>query len=290
MKRFIVKCFEVRGIERFAISLLRPVRKIPGFASLWLRLKWMLCAQSQGRDIDLRWATLPVGSGLYVHPGELVGAIYFERDSYEPTTTRFVMEHLKQGQTFIDIGANYGYFTMLAAALVGESGKVVAFEANPKLQKMVKMSSERNGYQGRIFSADIALSDTNQDKVTFFVSTDPNQTGISTMHPWQGHIKAGNLSSGHTITVKTVRFDDWAQHAGLNAIHMIKLDVEGAELQVLRGMGESLKRFKPRYIVSETLLDGEVSKYLGSLGYSAEPLELLVPKDKWGNILFVRYD
>ncbi len=288
MKRFTSKCLEFRMVESFILGILRPFRRVPGFAGLWLRLKWLLCAQSHGRDKDLRWATLPNGAGLYVHLGELVGSIYFERESYEPVTTRFVMDLLKTGQTFIDVGANYGYFTMLAAAIVGEGGKVVAFEVNPSLQKIVKKSSERNGFQKRVVSADVALSDSNQDKVTFYVSTDPSQMGISTMRPWQGHINAGNLSSTNTITIRTVCFDDWVQRAELESIDLIKIDVEGSELQVLRGMKESLLRFKPATIIAETSLDGEVSNFLQSLGYRVTPLELLVPEEKWGNILFVR--
>jgi FkbM family methyltransferase len=156
-----------------------------------------------------------------------------------------VAEHLKPGQTFVDIGANYGYFTMLAARQIGASGRVVAFEANPNLQKMVKKSSERNGFQRRVVSTDVALSDSNQDKVTFYVSTDPSQMGISTMHPWHGHIHAGNLPAGNTITVKTVRFDDCVKSSEVTAIDMMKLDAEGAELQVLRGMRERLLKFRP---------------------------------------------
>jgi len=290
MKRFVIWCLKFRWVERLARLILRPLREVPGCAGLWRRLKWALSAQSQGREIDLRWATLPTGAGLYVHLGELVGSIYFERDSYEPVTTRFVMKHLKPGQTFIDIGANYGYFTMLAASLVSENGKVVAFEANPNLQTMARRSSERNGFQGRVISADVALSDSNQDKATFYVSTNPSQMGISTMHPWQGHLNAGNLSLQNTITIRTVCFDDWVKNAELKTIDMIKLDVEGSELQVLRGMKASLLRHKPAYIISETSLDGEVSRFLQSIGYHASPLELLVPKVKWGNILFVRGD
>ena len=288
MKTLLRDWLRLRFIECAAVAVLRPVRRVPGFSALWQRLRWALSAQAQGRDVDLRWVTLPSGGGLYVHLGELVGSIYFERESYEPVTTRFVMEHLKPGQTFIDIGSNYGYFTMLAGGLVGDTGKVVAFEANPKLQRMVKRSSERNGYGRRVICADVALSDSNQENVVFYVSTDPNQMGISTMHPWQGHIKAGNLSAESTITVRTVCFDDWAKDAALGAIDMIKLDVEGAELQVLRGMKESLHRYKPAYIIVETSLDGEVSHLLQSVDYRAEPLELHSTDQKWGNILFVR--
>ena len=153
---------------------------------------------------------------------------------------------------------------------------------------MVRRSCERNGFQDRVLSADVALSDSNQDKVVFYVSTDPNQMGISTMHPWQEHIKAGNLSEKNTISVRTVCFDDWVKDVRLNAIDMIKLDVEGAEMQVLRGMRGSLERFKPANIIVETSMEGEVAKYLQDLGYRPEPLELHAPKDKWGNILFVR--
>ena len=288
MKRFFKFLLGFRGVERVLVRVLRPVRKVPGFASVWQRLKWALCAQAQGRDAALRWVQLTPAAGLYIHLGELVGAIYFEPAGYEPVTTEFVKGTLKPGQTFIDIGANYGYFSMLAAGLVGATGKVVAFEANPVLQDMERRSSERNGFQERFIPAEVALSDTNQENVVFYVSTDPHQMGISTMHPWQEHLKAGNLSEQNTISVRTVRFDDWVATAGITAVDMIKLDVEGAELQVLRGMTESLKRFAPGYIIVETAMEGEVTDFLKAAGYEASPLELHSPEAQWGNILFKR--
>jgi FkbM family methyltransferase len=281
-------CLHFRIVEHLAILFLRPVRTLPGFFALWCRLRWLLCQQNQGKETGIRWVVLPSGAGLYVHMAELVGSIYFERDSYEPVTTRFVMTHLKAGQTFVDIGGNYGYFSMLAGGIVGPAGKVVAFEANPALQTMIRRSIERNRFEGRVVSADVALSDSDQETAEFYVSTDPNQMGISTMYPWKGHLDAGNLSEQNRIRIRTVRFDSWVESIPLDRIDMMKLDVEGAELCVLRGMGESLRKYMPRYIICETSLEGDVAQYLGQFGYAAEPLELHDPKAQWGNILFVK--
>jgi FkbM family methyltransferase len=288
MTTLLKVCIRFPRGERLALSMLRPLRRVVGFSNLWTRLRWTLCRETQGKESGLRWVVLPSGAGVYVHMAELVGSIYFERDSYEPVTTRFVMSHLKAGQTFVDIGGNYGYFSMLAAGIVGPAGKVVAFEANPALQKMIHRSIERNRFQRRVVSADVALSDSDQETVEFYVSTDPNQMGISTMYPWKGHLDAGNLSEQNRIRIRTVRFDSWVESIPLDRIDMMKLDVEGAELCVLRGMGESLRKYMPRYIICETSLEGDVAQYLGQFGYAAEPLELHDPKAQWGNILFVK--
>lgn len=277
-------------LERVVLALLRPIRTAPLARGVWWRLRAELCRQTAGRDSGLRWIRLPSGAWLRVHLAELLGGMYLDGEGYEQKTTTFILENLKPGDVMADIGANYGYFSMLAGPRIGPEGRVYAFEANPELQVRLKESIARNRFEGRVISTDVALSDEDRDGVDFYLSLDPAQAGISTMHPWEEHLKKGNLSGNNKIRVRTRSFDSWAIEAGLDRLDVIKLDVEGSELEVLQGMRKSLDRFRPRFVVCETSLDGKVSAFLESCGYQAAPIEYHVPDAKWGNILYTRRD
>jgi hypothetical protein len=84
---------------------------------------------------------------LYVQEHDWdIGENLIETKQYEPHVTSFLKEHLQQGMTFVDIGANVGFFTLTAATKVGESGKVIAVECNPRNCELIYMSLHRNGF------------------------------------------------------------------------------------------------------------------------------------------------
>jgi FkbM family methyltransferase len=224
---------------------------------------------------------------MYVDVADMLGCLYWERQLYEPATTAFMDRHLKEGDVFADIGANHGYFSLIAAGRVGRGGRVASFEANPRLRRILQRSIDRNRWQGRATVADCALSDAEQD-ITLYLSNNPELSGISSMFPWEGHLTAGNLDKSRSITVTARRFDTWAAQSGLTRLDVVKIDVEGAELLVLKGMTETLTSLKPRHIVCETGLDGPVSQRLALFGYRASPLELHDHGSGWGNILYTR--
>lgn len=236
----------------------------------------------------LRWAKMPfVNNKLLVNPcSNMFKCLYFNTGIYEEATTEFIFNNLEFGDTFVDIGANIGYFTILAASLVGKDGKVYAVEPNLSLLKIMSISVEHNNFEGRTTLIENAIADKDDEFVDFYISNNPYNDGISSLNPWIGHFQSGDLSRENQSTIRTVTFDSLASDYNINSIKIIKLDVEGAEYEVLKGMKSYLNDFKPKYIICETTLNNDVCDLLTSFGYEYKPLELLRPELNWGNILF----
>lgn len=135
----------------------------------------------------------------------------------------------------IDVGANIGYFSILYSKLVGENGKVYAFEPAintfNKLIKNIKLNSITN-----IITNQIGIGNKNE---TLFIFYDKNNIGSSSYVS-----KEKNSIKEKTIIKK---FD--SEYKFIKKINFIKIDVEGFELEVLNGMKETIKKFKPNMVV-----------------------------------------
>lgn len=149
-------------------------------------------------------------------------------DRFEPGETAVVRTHVAGGDVVIDIGANIGWFTTLAAALVGSAGRVYAFEAFPATFDRLRANLAINGAQ-HVIAHNVALAD---------------EAGVLAVGPI-GASDSGSVSAvvrhdrQEQATVPAVRLDDVVKES---RIRLIKLDVEGFEVQVLRGAPKTLRR------------------------------------------------
>jgi FkbM family methyltransferase len=165
---------------------------------------------------------------------------------WEENTTRYIREHLKPGQTFVDVGAHAGYYTLLAADLVGPSGQVIAFEPAADNREFLENNITANGEIGKkIIVYPFALSDA-QEKTVLHRNQDAG-----------GHSLIGR---GDGESVLSTRMD-----SALDCIpDMVKIDVEGAEMRVLAGMKNILSTERPLTIIAEDWGDKQgVSDFLG---------------------------
>ena len=147
---------------------------------------------------------------------------------YEYHVTEFVARNVKPGMRVMDIGANFGYFTLLMADLVGPTGKVYAFEPNPNAATLLGYSLRANNFTSRAVVDCRAISDR-AGIATFLIPavaltnariTDP----IDAAH-------AGSSPDLTHLTVETVALDD-LKHEGIS---FIKADIEGAEEKLWYG-------------------------------------------------------
>ena len=146
----------------------------------------------------------------------------------EPYTTAIFRQVITENMNIVDIGANIGYFSLLAASIIGNKGKVFAFEPDPDNYEILVKNIKLNGYKN-VVSLPKAVS--NKNGTSTFFQYDP--TGWSSFF-------SSNANPVGVISVETVTLDDYFSNIGL--IDVVKIDVEGAEILVLEGMKKVIEK------------------------------------------------
>ena len=148
---------------------------------------------------------------------------------YEPAKMAAVRHFLKPGMTFVDVGGNKGDFALLAAFLTGQSGAVLCFEPERENCQWIHKSIELNGYKN-IGLHEVALSDRD--------GTAPLYLGRKS--GWHTLLSGQQRSDAGIILVRTAMLDSILTKLSVGKIDVMKIDVEGAELQVLDGARKTL--------------------------------------------------
>jgi len=156
------------------------------------------------------------------------------RGGGEPEVQDALRRHLRPGMTFYDLGANVGFFSLLAARMVGERGYVVAFEADPEIAARLREHVDRNAFHCAMIVEKAVWSEAAR---VFFERVD----AASSPDRGLGHIAAA--MAPNTIEVDTVTLDDFVRTAP--PPEFIKCDVEGAEVEVFRGARKLLAEKRP---------------------------------------------
>ncbi|WP_165922932.1 FkbM family methyltransferase [Sulfurirhabdus autotrophica] len=230
--------------------------------------RWSLMVISKKLVKDTRLSnpevsiTTRAGFPMHVNINDYVGRELYIWGEYETGVSRTLRRILAEGDGFVDIGANIGYYTVMASKYVGPSGKVIAFEpatvTRERLKANIQLASAENV---EIF--DFALSD-DEGEAEFFLGPEDN-SGMASLR-FQG-------SGINKAKVMLRKFDNL--NINMPNVRMIKLDVEGVELKVLYGMRKFLESYKPHIIVeiTESFLSqfrhtpAELISFLEDLGY-----------------------
>lgn len=163
---------------------------------------------------------------------EEIGTHVFLYGVWEPVNTKFFIQLLKPGMICYDIGANIGYYTLIFARAVGESGSVLSFEPISSVRKSLVENVVLNNYSHIVKVIDTALSDT-ESEIEMYLGDASNMGTSSFARP--------KNFSGKSETVKTLLLDNLIKRDNLYKLpDVLKIDVEGAELKVLRGMNTLL--------------------------------------------------
>lgn len=172
---------------------------------------------------------------MMLFPSEAVAlALTMACGLYEKLTTNIVKRLLRPGYIFVDVGASFGYYTILAASIVGPRGKVIAFEPEPTRFIFLKTNIKINRFP-HVIAVNAAVSNVNGES-HFYIS---------------GEESSLYMRPGPQIKVKTVRLDEFLESIGINSINMIKIDVEGAEMLVLEGAEKVFRRSKNLRLIIE---------------------------------------
>lgn len=174
---------------------------------------------------------------------------------YEEFETSLVNKEIKRGDIVLDLGANIGYYTLIFAKLVGENGKVYAFEPDSTNFALLKKNVEINGYKNVVL-VQKAVSNKN-GKLKLFLAEDNTVD----------HRIYNSHDARKFVEIESVKLDDYFKDYN-GKTNFIKIDIQGAEWGAVQGMSELLKKNKSMKIFSEFWP-------IGLKRFGIEPLEYL---------------
>lgn len=172
-------------------------------------------------------------------------SIYYT-GTYEKGTLDFMKKYLKPGDTFVDVGANIGLMSLFASTCVASNGKVLAFEPNPETNRILNENIKINSFE-KIEVFDSAIGSITEER-KIYDQFDKNRGSASLLKP-------NSSSAGYDVSVNPLS----SFISKDEIIKMIKIDVEGFELEVLNGASEILSGTTPPILIVECSEDRENS-------------------------------
>lgn len=197
---------------------------------------------------------------------------------YEPGLCGTILRHLQAGQVAVDVGANTGLITALMAHRVGRGGRVFAFEACPDNVPKIGRTLARCGVAEGVEVVPVAVN----DGMTASVSLYPGRGESASEWNIVGRDADGRETEA-AGSVPAVSLDRWFD-AG-QRVDLVKIDVEGAESQVLAGMARILEQHRPTLVIElHSLENWQACDRLVGMGYTLADMDgkrLETGRDDW---------
>ena len=237
------------GVSEKLRQRVREQRSARNAARLAERLAWWDAQPADGSSTTVE---LQHGVRMQIYFGGELSRFIFQGE-FEGDERHFLNAFLRPGDTFVDIGANLGLFSLIAAHLVGPKGRVHAFEPCAKTFDRLRANVDLNGFQNVTLHS-LALSDTAEQR-EMVMAVDGMDAWNSLAKPYMG----GNYT---TETISTETWDTFAEANGLGTgVTLMKIDVEGWEAPVLAGARKMLS--KPDAPVLQVEFTDEAAKAAG---------------------------
>lgn len=241
-------------------------RKTPYFKGKWRVVDWVFekfLAKSGKVEV------VPIGNGITIKCNlwdELQNGVWWLGDSFEKNQTSYIKSILKPGMTLLDVGANIGYYSIIASPILGDRGQIHAFEPVAQQYADLQANISRNNLKN-IHAKKLIVSEKS-GMMTINLGGDDNSGTAS--------VAFAPSNNGRSETVETVSLDEYVAKNRLK-VDVIKVDVEGHELSVFKGARETLKQQKPILLaeVKQFLFKRagtsreELYSFLSELGYQA---------------------
>jgi FkbM family methyltransferase len=239
---------------------LRDLRNVPILGALLHRLSHRVLPADE--KLWTRVERGP-GKGLWIELNPRTGQQYLHGE-VESAVQQVLVEKLRPGMVFYDLGANIGFFTLLASRLVGAKGKVISFEPDPEIASRLRHNIERNGFKNVIV---VEAGVWSVGGPVNFVAADASSPDRGV-----GKFVPGERESDGTST-QCVALDEFVLNEPVPDV--IKCDVEGAEVEVFRGAEKLLATRHPLILCELHSRSNEVSlrEQFGSLGYALETVD-----------------
>jgi len=177
-----------------------------------------------------------VAFNISKNKGSVSKSLVFKRD-YEFNETNLIKKVIKTDWTVIDVGANFGWYSIHLAQLVGQNGKIFSFEPIPETYEELNSNIKLNSFQN-IKTFNLALG--NKDgTISFGVANFDGGSGASSEF----------LNYSKRIQTNMRKLDDIIKEEKISKVDFIKADIEGGELNMLKGAEQLLERFRPKILI-----------------------------------------
>lgn len=204
-------------------------------AARFRRMLWEVCRERRlVTPLVFHWY-FPLK--LHLHLGNDISLPTFVTGAIDPNEFSFLADFLKEGMTFLDVGANEGFYSVFAAHRVGSRGRVIAFEPSERELRRLTANVELNQLR-TVTIEPVGLFDRDCRKTLRICEY--GHEGQNTIGGF-----AYDVTELESQAVVLRSLDGYVREHQLDRVDFIKIDVEGAEERVLRGAGESLARFRP---------------------------------------------
>ena len=210
-------------------------------------------------------ARLRSGRRMYVDLRSGIGRGIFVTGEFDPVVFDPIRAALRPGGTFLDVGANVGFYSMLALDVVGPTGAVHAFEIDPRPLRCLRKTIDRERIANLTLHA-VAVGRT-------------NGTARLVRRQDSGHTGLAGEGSGTPVSVVTL--DSWWRSSAIQSVQAIKIDIEGGEPAAIEGARELLRATRPVIVCeADDALLGTTNRsvaglvaLLTSMGYRTRPLD-----------------
>jgi FkbM family methyltransferase len=174
---------------------------------------------------------LTTGDRFVVQVGDQISEGIYSLGCHEAALTSILLPMLRPGMTVLDIGANIGYFTVMAAKRVAPSGRVHAFEINEKVLTLLKENIRVAGVDNVVVAESAVTQESGS--IDFFVPKSGDEAE-GTTRPSQRY------DSVQKVTVPATSIDDYVSRNAIERVDLIKIDIEGGESAALSGAAQLL--------------------------------------------------
>jgi FkbM family methyltransferase len=239
------------------LGLLQKITRLYTFYSPIRKGKYRLALASLGLAKNLpkqvRTATTDNRS-IIVNPATFTYQFVYFLGEYEPAITNIISKVVRKDDVCFDIGANIGWYTTLLQTLVSENGSIHAFEPVPSSIETLKANIALNKNADKVVLNEFALGD--EEKVINIYNSASEPDGHAS-------ISKSKNEDAEVIPIHMKTADSYLETGNIKEVNFVKLDIEGAELFMLKGASNILKQSRPPIWVIEMALD--TSEKLGYL-------------------------
>lgn len=177
---------------------------------------------------------------------QAVSSAIFAEGGWEPEETEFVEKNLRPGMVFVDIGANIGYYSVIASSLVGRMGTVFAFEPDPKNFALLQRNVAENQCQNVVTVQKAVSAATRQ--LSLYRSKD-NFGDHRTYEPRDTNVRPGRLKPS-AVAVEAISLDECLA-SRQTSVDFVKMDIQGSEYDAFAGMRKTLQQNSDVTILTE---------------------------------------